>query len=404
MKYRKDFPVIENNPDMVYLDSGATSLKPRTVIDMVNMFYEGITAPVHRSTYANAEKVTKYYEASRLLVKRFINAKHTHEIVFTKNTNESLNLAANYFERRLKEWDIIVLSTMEHNSNIIPWRRIAEKKKAKIFYLPYDKDFRLDWRKLLRADLPKDKIKVVSLTHASNVLGTINPIKEIITEYRNAGINARFVVDGAQAIPHFPVDVKDLDCDFYAFSGHKMLAPSGVGVLYGKQEVLDFTDPLIYGSHMVEDIEDKYIQYGRIPDRLEAGTPNIEGVIGLGAAIGYLEMRGMRNIQKEEQALTEAMLSCLSPLKSIKLYGSSFPNDRLAIFSFSMAGLHAHDVAQILGSVNICVRAGHHCAIPLIKTFDVPAVTRASLYFYNDLGDIERFIKGLSIVEKTMGV
>lgn len=408
---KKDFAIFENQSikigdhdgRFIYLDSAATSLKPNAVIDTVKFFYSYLGAPVHRSSYRTANRTTEIYEQVRKSVAEFINAESEHEIVFTKNTNEAINLIANDLGESLTDRDVVVLSRMEHHANIVPWIKLQKKIKFKIMWLDINEEGRLDWAQIPNWPLKlSNRIRVVSLAHASNVLGTINPIKDIIAYIKGLLPNnvITFIVDGAQAVPHIEVDVQDLDCGYYVFSGHKMLGPSGVGVLYAKQSVLDLTQPLLYGSHMISWVTEESFMINEDESAFEAGTPNIEGVLGLGAAIDYLNQFEMGYLEEHDTRLTEYALKKLQQVGGITLYGPSTFEDRLGIFSFNVDGVHAHDTAQVLGDMGICVRAGHHCAMPLMDRLGVSSTVRASTYLYNTSNDIDELIKGIEEVKK----
>lgn len=406
LKIKKDFPIFKNNPGIVYLDSTASSQKPQAVIDAVTQYYEKYYAPIHRGLYGLAQKSTDMYENARQKVAEFINAEN-EEIVFTGNASEAINLAAYGWARKfLKKGDVIVLTEMEHHSNIIPWIMIKEKFGVELFYLPYDKDFRLDYKKLFSSKIDLKKIKLVTITHASNVLGTINPVKEIIRYYRSKGLKkAKFLVDGAQSIPHIKIDVKDIDCDFFAFSSHKMLGPSGVGVLYAKKEILEEMDPLFFGGQMIKIVTKESATWADIPTRFEVGTGRKEAVIGLGAAVDYLEKIGLKNIEKHENGLTKYGLKLFKKFeKYIDLYGPKTPENRLGVFSFNFKDIHAHDSADILNRSKVCVRSGHHCAQVLMRCLDVIATARASLYLYNTKEDLDKLAEGFEEVIKVFKI
>lgn len=399
--YKQFFPIFADR-HYHYLDSAATSLKPKTVIDSVNGFYEGYTAPVHRSQYRDASTATMYYEQAREAVAGFIGAKSHHSIIFTKNTNEGMNLIVNDLKEQLTDRDVIVLSKAEHHANIVPWLEAQRKINFKIRYLDIDVDYRLMWEQIEDWNLrEKDAIRVVSLQHASNVTGTINPIKEIISFIKEElpGNTIAFIVDGAQAIPHIPVNVTDIGCDYYVFSGHKMLAPSGVGVLYMQENIRKLAQPLLFGSHMIEEVTEGGFKLTGDESDFEAGTPNIEGVIGLGEAVRFLHMN-MKIIQRQEEELTIYGLEQLTKINKIAIYGSLDPEKRLGIFSFNLANIHPHDVSHLLGERNIYVRAGDHCCQPLMHRLDIPACVRASLYLYNDKEDIDALVEGIKNVQK----
>ena len=392
---KKDFPIFGSRPNLIYLDSAATSQKPLQVINAVTNFYEHLNSNVHRGIYTLSNEATEVYEATRDKVAQFISANSRDEIIFTGNTTEALNLIAlSWANKNLKSGDVVVTTEMEHHSNYLPWLRLKKQKGINLVVLPFTKEYRLDFKYLLRRNLPKKKIKLVAITHASNVFGTVNPIKEIISYYKSEGINARFVVDAAQSAPHIKVDVQDLGCDFLAFSSHKMLGPAGVGVLWAKKELLSETEPLFVGGHMIERVTRNEVTYAPPPAKFEAGTGRLESVVGLGAAIDYLNQLGMNNIKEYETKLTNYALQRFNELTGVSLIGPRDFSNRLAVFSFIIHGVHPHDVAEILNEQGIAVRAGHHCAQPIMISCDIDGTTRASLYIYNTKDDIDKLIAG----------
>lgn len=400
-RIKKDFPIFANRPNLVYLDNAATTQKPQIVIDAVVDFYQNYNSNIHRGIYTLSEKATKLYEGARQKVASFIGALDPSEIIFTGNASEAINLAAfGYAGKYLRSGDIVVLSEMEHHSNLVPWLRLKEKKGVRLFFIPIDQDFRLDYKKVLKAKLPKNKIKLVALTHASNVLGTINPIAEIVQFLKQNNIYAKVLVDAAQSIPHLPINVNSLGCDFLAFSSHKMLGPTGAGILWTKKELLERMEPLFVGSHMVSLVTKNKAVWAQSPDKFEVGTGRLEAVVGLGAAIDYLQKIGLKNILRYETNLTKYALRVFSKLEKIDLYGSKLASDQLGVFSFNLVGIHPHDVAEILNRDHICVRSGHHCAQPLMNVLGVGSTVRASLYLYNTEGDLERLFAGIERVKK----
>ncbi|MDP2684321.1 MAG: cysteine desulfurase [bacterium] len=396
-KIKRDFPIFRNNPGLVFLDSGASTQKPKVVIDAVRNVYEKHYANVHRGIYKLSEQASDLYEQTREKVAKFIHASSEKEIIFTKSTTESINLLAfTWGMKNIKKGDVILVTEMEHHANLLPWRELAKYKKAIIKYVPVKKNGRLDMQKLDK--MLSSKVKLLAIAHMSNVLGTINPIKKIVAKAHNQGI--KVMVDGAQAVPHFPVDVTNLDADFYAFSPHKMLAPSGVGILYAKEEILESMPPFLTGGSMIAHVTFKDEEWNEVPFKFEAGTPNIEGVIGFGAALDYLQSIGMKNIYKHEQRITKAALKEFSKIEGLKLMGPKDSKDRGAVFSFTLHNIHPHDMATLLDEENIAIRAGHHCAQPLHQKFGIEASTRASFYIYNTEEDIYKLVRALNKVKK----
>jgi|TARA_Y100000310_G_scaffold22935_2_gene21946 cysteine desulfurase/selenocysteine lyase len=393
---RKDFPILQrkvHGKPLVYLDNAATSQKPRQVIEAIDNYYKNSNANIHRSIHTLGEESTEQYEKSHEKVAGFINADSYQNIVFTKNTTESLNLLAYSLTANLKKGDEIVISEMEHHSNLVPWQQLAKQRGLKLNFIEIDKEGNLS-EESINKNINK-KTKIVSLTHISNVLGTINPIKEIAKIAHENG--AFMVVDGAQSAPHMPVDVKDLDADFYAFSGHKMLGPTGIGVLYGKKELLEVMQPFLYGGGMIREVKFDNTTFNELPWKFEAGTMNIVGGIGLGVAIDYLKKVGMKQIQNRDKELVDYAIEKLKDDKDITLYG---PKERSAVVSFNVKGVHAHDVSQILDSEGVAIRAGHHCCMPLMKVMKIQATARASFYLYNTEEEVDVFIKALEKVKK----
>ena len=391
---KKEFPIFSNHPELVFLDNASTTQKPHAVIDTVSEYYSEYASNVHRGIYKIGERATDAYESVRVKAAHWIGSKDAHSIIFTRGTTESINFIANaYGSQNIKCGDEILISEMEHHSNIVPWQLLCERTGAVLKYIPITETGELDLTVL--EILLTEKTKIVSIIQQSNVFGTINPVKEIIKKAHAVG--AITVVDGAQSVPHIPVNVQDLDCDFLAFSGHKMLGPTGVGVLYGKPELLESMPPFMGGGEMIRTVTMEKSTWNDIPWRFEAGTPNIAQVIGLGTAIDFLDKIGIDNIRKHEIELLEYGSSILNSVNGIKLYGPS--ENRGAIFSFTMDKVHPHDLAQILDDENIAVRAGHHCAQPIMKKLGVPATIRASLYIYNSTEDIDALAHGLDKAE-----
>lgn len=396
---RKNFPILKqkvHDKPLIYADNSATTQKPQVVIDSIVDYYSNYNSNVHRGIHALSERATEKYENVRGKVADFINC-NEDEVVFTKGTTESLNMVAFGLADEINEGDEIVVSQMEHHADIVPWQEIAKRKGAAIKFIPYTKNFRLDLKKA--EELITNKTKVVSLTHCSNVLGVVNPVEEIGKLAKEAG--AYFVVDGAQSIAHMEIDVKKIDCDFFAFSAHKMCGPTGVGVLYGKKESLEKLTPYQYGGDMIDEVGFECSTYAPLPHRLEAGTPNIEGVIAIVVAIDYLKEIGMKKIEDYEKILCEYFLENVKKVDGIEIYGPMDCKNRSAVFSFNIKGIHSHDMSTILDRDAIAIRGGHHCAMPLIGLLEISAVSRISLYFYNTLKEIDYIIEAL---KKSKGI
>ena len=386
-KIRKDFPILNvkvHGKPLIYLDNAATSQKPKSVIESVKNYYENYNANIHRSIHKLGEEATAAYEEAHKKVADFINADF-EEIVFTKNTTESINLLAYSLTNNLNPNDEIVISQMEHHSNFVPWQQLALKRGLKLKFIKINKEGLLD-EESIKENITK-KTKIVSLVHVSNVLGTINDVKEIgkITHENNA----LFVVDGAQSVPHMPVDVKNLDCDFLAFSGHKMLGPTGIGILYGKKELLEKMQPFLYGGEMIKEVRFENTRFNDLPWKFEAGTMNIAEAIGLSSAIDYLNKTGMENIARHGKELVKYAYEKLNEMKEIEIYGPS-AEKRSGLVAFNVKGVHAHDTAQILDGEGIAIRAGHHCAMPLHSILRIAASARASFYLYNTKEEIDK--------------
>jgi len=393
-RVRGDFPIFNREvggKKLIYLDSAATSQKPRQVIDAVKQYYENYNANVHRGVYSIGIESTEKYEEARKKAAKFINAKSHREIVFVRGTTEAINLVAYAWGlRNLRKGDKIILTEMEHHSNIIPWQLIARQTGAEINYIPFDKENgELD---LSYLDRFKD-FKVLSFVHASNVLGTINDVYKLV-KYAHEN-NAIAIVDAAQSVPHMPVDVQQIGCDFLAFSGHKMLGPTGIGVLYGKREILEELEPFMGGGEMIREVYLDHATWNEVPWKFEAGTPNIAGAIGLGAAIDYLEKVGLDRIREHEESLTKHAFEELERIKGIRIYGPPDARERTGLVAFTLADIHPHDVATMLDEDGICVRAGHHCAMPIHTKFGIAASTRASFYLYNTHEEIEKLSESL---------
>jgi len=403
--YKKDFPIFINRPKLVYLDSAATTQKPKVVIDAVQNFYTKHNSNVHRGVYDLSFEATEIYEGVRQKIADFINASDPSEVLFTGNTTESINLVVyGYAKKILKKGDVVVLSEMEHHSNIVPWIRLKNELGIQLFYLPIDKDFKLDYKALLRSKINLRQVKIISLTHASNVLGTINPLEEIIKAFKKKCVNAKFVVDAAQSIVHIKVDVKKLGCDFLGFSAHKMYGPSGVGVLWVKKDLLNILTPIFSGGGMIETVTKEKATFADAPEKFEAGTGRMEAVTGFGAAVDYINLIGFKTISKLDQELTEYGLKTFNKLKNVQLYGSKSGKDRLPIFAFNITNIHPHDVSEILNRKQICVRAGHHCAQVLLTTLKTTSTLRASLSVYNSTKDIDELVRGIEEAKRVFRI
>lgn len=395
---RDDFPILKRKiggkTEVVYLDNAATTQKPLVVIKSIANYYMNHNSNIHRAVYDFAEESTRAYELTRHKVAKFINAKYPEEIIFTRNTTESLNLLAYSWGRRnIREGDEILITELEHHSNIVPWQILAREMYAKLSYIGIDENGYLDLDYCFQR-IESGKVKLVSISHMSNVLGTIVPIKRIITSAHKYGIPV--IVDGAQSVPHMPVDVQDLDCDFLAFSAHKMLGPTGVGILYGKRELIEKMDPFLAGGDMIKEVFKNETFYNDVPFKFEAGTPNIADVVGFGTAIDYLTEIGMDNIRNHEIELTDYALGCLSTIGLITVYGPNKAEDRGGVISFNIGDIHPHDLATILNKHGIAIRSGHHCAQVLMERLNVSSTSRASFYIYNTRKDVDRLIYALN--------
>ncbi len=400
-KIRQDFPLLKatvHGQPLVYFDNGATSQKPQGVIDALARYYRAENSNIHRGVHYLSERATEAYEAAREKVRRFIHASRLEEIIFVRGTTEAINLAAQSYGRAfLRAGDEIIVSAMEHHSNIVPWQILCEQVGARLRVIPINHDGEIvmaEFRRLL-----SEKTKFVAVTHVSNALGTIVPVKEIIGLAHQAGVPV--LVDGAQAVPHFSVDVQDLGCDFYAFSGHKMFGPTGVGVLYGRHEYLDKMPPYQGGGDMISLVTFEKTHYNVLPYKFEAGTPHIAGGIGLGAAIDYLEGLNWSQVRAHEERLLSHATDVLTRIEGLKIIGTA--KEKAGVISFVLGQVHAHDVGTILDREGIAVRAGHHCAMPVMQRFGVPATTRASFAFYNTCEEIDVMAQALQRVLKVFG-
>ena len=392
---RNDFPIFKkkiNGKDLVYLDNASTTQKPYSVINSITDFYSNYNSNIHRAVYQLAEEATELYEQSRKKIANFINVR-PEEIIFTRNTTESINLIAHSWARsNLKKDDVITITEIEHHSNIVPWQILCQEIGTRLEYVGIDESGFLDVEYLIEL-ISSRKVKLVSISHMSNVLGTIVPIERIIKTAHQYDIPV--IVDGAQSVPHMPVDAKNLDCDFLVFSAHKMLGPTGVGVLYAKKELLEKMKPFMGGGDMIKEVFKFHTNYNEVPYKFEAGTPNIADVVGFGAAVDYLEKIGKENIRKHEIYLTEYALESMQSLKYITIYGPMDSKFRGGVISFNIADIHPHDLATIMNDHGIAIRSGHHCAQVLMQRLDVPATSRASFYIYNTKEEIDKFVNAI---------
>ena len=392
--YREDFPILKRkikNNDLIFFDNGATTQKPIQVIDAISDYYKNYNSNIHRSVYTLGDESEKIYEESKHLVKEFINANSHEEIIYTSGTTESMNFIARIIEQDVEDGDEIILTYMEHHANLIPWQQLAIRKNLTLRFLDLDELGRININQL--KELINDKTKIVSICHASNVLGNINPVYEIGSLLKDKDIY--FVVDAAQSVPHMKIDVEKINCDFLAFSAHKMCGPTGIGVLYGKKNLLEKFDPVEFGGGMIGVVEEKSSTWAILPDKFEAGTPLLAEAAGLGATIKYLEDIGLENIESYTKELTKYLYDELSKISNIKIYGTNEIGDRVSLVSFNLEGVHPHDLTSFLDEKGICIRAGHQCTQPLLGKLGAYSVARTSLYFYNTKEEIDFFIQVL---------
>ena len=391
-KIRADFPILSqkvNGKPLVYFDNGATSQKPQVVIDAIAKYYQEINANIHRGVHTLSQLATDAYEASRGKIQNHINAKFPHEVLFTSGTTHGINLVANGFASILKSGDEVLVSALEHHSNIVPWQILCEKTGAILRVIPMDENGELilsEFDKLL-----SNKTKIVTVNHISNALGTVNPIKYIIAKTHKFG--AAILIDGAQAVPHLKPDVQELDCDFYVFSGHKICGPTGTGILYGKEDWLNKLPPYQGGGEMIKEVTFEKTTYAELPHKFEAGTPNIAGGIVLGTAVDYMNQVGFENIQIQEKELLEYGTKRLLEIDGLKIYGTS--KEKTSVISFNIEGIHPYDIGTIIDKLGIAVRTGHHCAQPIMDFFNIPGTIRASFAFYNTKEEIDIFVEAL---------
>ena len=396
-KIRKDFPILSrkiNGNPLIYLDNAATSQKPISVIESLSNYYSEYNSNVHRGVHTLSMEATDAYELARTKIANFINSK-PEEIIWTRNTSESLNIVAKGFSESISEVNNIVISKMEHHSNLVPWQQLCIETGAELRYLENDSNGIID---LVHAQEIIDKnTSILSITHMSNVLGIINPVNELREITIKSG--TKLIIDGAQSVPHFSVDVKEINCDFLSFSAHKMLGPTGIGILYGKKELLEKMNPIYFGGDMIAEVTYESATWNDLPYKFEAGTPNIADAIATGVAIDYLSNIGMDNIFSHEQYLTEYTINKFSELSNYKIIGPKTIKNRGGVISFNHKNLHPHDVGEVLDKFGIAIRTGHHCAMPLVRSYDIVAAARASFYLYNTKDEIDFFIESLIEVE-----
>lgn len=401
---RREFPILSqhvNGKQLVYLDSAATSQKPERVIEAISHFYRHDNANVHRGLYELSRRSTEAYEHAREVLARFVNARETRELIWVRGTTEAINLvAATWGLQNIGKHDEIILTFLEHHSNLVPWQLLAERVGARLRFLDIDEQGRISLEQL--DELLNERTKLVALNHISNALGTINPIKDVVRRVHAAG--ARVLVDGAQAAPHIPIDVQDLDCDFYALSGHKMCGPMGIGALWGRAELLEEMPPYHGGGEMIDRVELERSTYAKVPHKFEAGTPDAAGAVGLAAAAEYLETLGFDAIAAHEADLVRYGMEKLNSVPGLRMFGPENYDERLAVFSFELEGVHPHDIATVLDADGVAIRAGHHCAQPLMRRLGVPATTRASCYLYNTTDEIDRLAAGLESARALFGM
>ena len=399
-KIRKDFPILNekvNGKGLVYLDNAATSQKPKEVIDSLVSYYEKYNSNVHRGVHTLSIKATDEFEKSRIKIQKFINAKSSNEIIFTRNASESLNLIAySWGKDNISSGDEIYITPFEHHSNIVPWQMLCKEKEAILKYLPLDNNGDIDIERFSKEI--SNKTKLVSVTHMSNVLGTVLPLKEIIELAKK--YKAVTVVDACQSVPHMPVDVQNIDSDFLCFSGHKMLGPTGIGVLHGKEEILSEMSPFLYGGDMISEVTYEDSKWNELPYKFEAGTPNIADSIALGVACEYLEKVGMENIWNHEMELGDYTVDRISELDKFKILGNRSKELRGGVVSFVHEDIHPHDIGSLLDGYGIAIRTGHHCAMPLVRSYGVVAASRASFYLYNNKDEVDKLVEGLKLVEE----
>lgn len=398
-KVRAHFPILSqtvNGKPLVYFDNGATAQKPQVVIDAITQYYSEINANIHRGVHTLSQLATDAYEVARNTIQNHLNAKHNHEIIFTSGTTAGINLVANGFAKFVKEGDEVMVSALEHHSNIVPWQFLCEKTGAKLVVIPMNEKGELVMGAF--ETLLSDKTKIVAVNHISNALGTINPIKHIIEKAHKVG--AAVLIDGAQATPHLRPDVQELDCDFYVFSGHKVCGPTGVGILYGKENWLNALPPYQGGGEMIKEVTFEKTTYAELPHKFEAGTPNIEAGIVLGTAIDYLNGIGFDNIAEYEQELLEYATEKLLQIEGLKIFGTS--DHKASVISFNIEGIHPYDIGTIIDKLGVAVRTGHHCAQPIMNFFNIPGTIRASFAFYNTKEEIDIFVEAVKKAQQML--
>ncbi len=398
-KVRAHFPILSqtvNGKPLVYFDNGATAQKPQVVIDAITQYYSEINANIHRGVHTLSQLATDAYEVARNTIQNHLNAKHNHEIIFTSGTTAGINLVANGFAKFVKEGDEVMVSALEHHSNIVPWQFLCEKTGAKLVVIPMNEKGELVMEAF--ETLLSDKTKIVAVNHISNALGTINPIKQIIEKAHKVG--AAVLIDGAQATPHLRPDVQELDCDFYVFSGHKVCGPTGVGILYGKESWLNALPPYQGGGEMIKEVTFEKTTYAELPHKFEAGTPNIEAGIVLGTAIDYLNGIGFDNIAKYEQELLDYATEKLLEIEGLKIFGTS--DHKASVISFNIEGIHPYDIGTIIDKLGVAVRTGHHCAQPIMNFFNIPGTIRASFAFYNTKEEIDIFVEAVKKAQQML--
>jgi cysteine desulfurase/selenocysteine lyase len=402
-KIRQDFPILHRKvrgKPLVYLDNAATTQKPKSVIESISSYYETSNANVHRGIHALAEEATAAYEGARSKVAEFVGAPNSDEIILTRGTTEAINLVAySWGEKFLKKGDTVLLTLMEHHSNLVPWQLLAQRRGLNLEFIPVTAEGYLeDPEEMIRRIRPK----LVSFAHVSNVLGTVNPVRKLVQAAHDAG--AVVLVDGAQAMAHLPVNVADLGCDFYAFSGHKMMGPTGIGVLWGRKEILEEMPPFLSGGEMIREVFLRESSFKDIPHKFEAGTPHISGVIGLGAAVDYLSALGMENTRRSEEKILEYAFKKLEAVSGLTIYGPRNSADRGGVIAFNVAGIHPHDLATVLDQDGVAIRSGNHCAMPLHAHFKINASARASFALYNTKEEVDILVEGIERAKKLLKI